>query len=106
MGEKGQVECETFVKGSGLLLTVLTSSLQQGNLVLQLAHRLGMFLPRNLLGLCYLGTEGNRDTGRHYRDQKVRVIQFKVGGDIAAGSVLDCLAHMVGLFGDYKKTPC
>ena len=32
--------------------------------------------PQNLLGLCYLGTEGVRDTGRHYRDQKVRVIQF------------------------------
>ena len=26
--------------------------------------------------------------------------QFKVCGDIAAGPVLDCLAHMVGLFGD------
>merc|ERR1719318_232708 len=30
----------------------------------------------------------------------VRVTQFKVGGDIAAGPVLDCLAHLVGLFGD------
>ena len=53
-----------------------------------------------MLGLCYLGTEGLRDTGRHYRDQKVRVNQFEVCGDIAAGPVLDCLAHMVGLFGD------
>ena len=58
------------------------------------------FLLMNLLGLCYLGTEGVRDTGRHYRDQKVRVTQFKVGGDITAGPVLDCLAHMVGLIGD------
>ena len=57
-----------------------------------------------MLGLCYLGTEGVRDNGRHYRDQKVRVTQFKVGGDIAAGSVLDCLAHMVGLFGDSLVT--
>ena len=39
------------------------------------------FLPMNLLWLCYLGTEGVRDTSRHYRDQKVRVTQFKVGGD-------------------------
>ena len=75
---------------------------------LWLAHGLGpvlacRFLPRNLLrmlGLFYLCTEGVRDTGRHYRDQKVRVTQFKVGGDITAGPVLDCLAHMVGLFGD------
>eukprot|EP00092_Neocalanus_flemingeri_P037978 GFUD01041344.1.p1 GENE.GFUD01041344.1~~GFUD01041344.1.p1 ORF type:complete len:1145 (+),score=428.61 GFUD01041344.1:479-3436(+) len=79
-----------------------------GESVLWLAHRLGpvlasRYLTRNLLrmlGLCYLGGEGVRDTGRQYRDQKVRISQTKVGGDIAAGPVLDCLAHMVGLFGD------
>jgi len=79
-----------------------------GESVLWLAHRLGpvlacRFLTRNLLrmlGLCFLGEEGVRDTGRRFKDQRVRVTQFKVGGDIAAGPVLDCLAHLVGLFGD------
>ena len=79
-----------------------------GESVLWLAHRLGpvlacRFLTRNLLrmlGLCFLGVEGVRDTRRRFRDQRVRVTQFKVGGDIAAGPVLDCLAHLVGLFGD------
>jgi len=79
-----------------------------GESVLWLAHRLGpvlacRYLTRNLLrmlGLCYLGVEGVRDTGRQYRDQRVRVSQSRVGGDLAAGPVLDCLAHMVGLFGD------
>jgi len=79
-----------------------------GESVLWLAHRLGpvlacRFLTRNLLrmlGLCYLGAEAVKDTNRHHRNQKIRVSQFKVGGDIAAGPVLECLAHLVGLFGD------
>jgi len=79
-----------------------------GESVLWLAHRLGpvlacRYLTRNLLrmlGLCYLGVEGVKDTGRLHRDQRIRVSMTKVGGDMAAGPVLDCLAHMVGLFGD------
>ena len=55
-----------------------------------LAHRLGRvlacrFLTRNLLrilGLCFLGVEGVRDTGRRFR----------------LTHVLDCLAHLVGMF--------
>jgi len=79
-----------------------------GESVMWLAHRLGpvlasRYLAKNLLrmlNLCYQGPEGCRATGDPFPNQRIRLSPGSVSGDIAAGPVLDCLAHLAGLYGD------